>query len=122
MSNVFASIAKKATTLSPLMEDKERMSIDDMILAYPDGVIINGFDMVSTGADSYPVLTFIEDDSKFIFGGAIMNNICHDWLAHFDGDIETANAALSSAGGVRIKFEKSRTKNGNNLTKPVILD
>lgn len=122
MSNVFASIARKATTLSPLMEDKERMTVDDVILAYPDGVTINGFDIVESGTDSYPVLIFIEDSSKFLFGGTIMNNICRDWLEHFEGDVEGANNALAAAGGVKIKFEKGRTKNGNSLTKAIVVD
>lgn len=121
MANIFASIARKETTLSPLMENKERMSIDDVISTYPDGVTINGFDMISTGGDSYPVLTFSEDDTKFIFGGAIMNNICHGWLEHFEGDTESANSALKASGGVSIRFTKSRTKSGNNITLPEIL-
>ena len=121
MSNIFASIARKETTLSPIMEGKERITIDDVINNYPDGVTIDGFDMISTSGDSYPVLTFKEDKDKFLFGGAIMNNICHGWLEHFEGDVETANSALVSAGGVKIRFTKSKTKSGNNITLPEII-
>lgn len=122
MANIFASIARKATTLSPMMEGRERMGIDELIANYPDGVTITAFDMISTGADSYPVLNIAEDSNVFVFGGAIMNNIVHDWLEHFEGDIDTANNALAAAGGVRVKFAKSRTKSGNNLTTVQVLD
>ena len=122
MSNKFAQIARKATTLSPIMEGKDRLTVDDVISLYPDYITINGFDIISSGAESYPVLTFAEDTSKFLFGGAIMNNICHDWAELCDGDIEEASKQLNLAGGCKIKFEKGRTKAGNNLTKPIIID
>lgn len=122
MSNKFAAVAKKATTLSPIMEGKERLTVDDVISLYPEYVTINGFDIITSGVESYPVLTFAEDSSKFVFGGAIMNNICHDWAALCDGDVEEASKQLNLAGGVKIKFEKTRTKAGNNLTKPTIIE
>ncbi len=122
MPNKFAQIARKATTLSPIMEGKERLTVDDIISLYPDYITINGFDIISSGAESYPVLTFAEDSSKFVFGGAIMNNICHDWAELCEGDIEEASKQLNLAGGCKIKFEKGRTKAGNNLTKPIIID
>lgn len=122
MSNKFAQIARKATILSPIMEGKERLTVDDVISLYPDYITINGFDIISSGAESYPVLTFAEDSSKFVFGGAIMNNICHDWAELCEGDVEEASKQLNLAGGCKIKFEKGRTKAGNNLTKPIIID
>lgn len=122
MTNQFAAVAKKATTLSPIMSGKERLTVDDVIRLYPEYITINGFDIIVAGVESYPVLTFAEDSSKFVFGGAIMNNICHDWANLFDGDIEEASMQLEKAGGVKIRFEKTRTKTGNNLTKPIIID
>lgn len=122
MSNKFAAAAKKATTLSPIMEGKERLTVDDVISLYPEYVTINGFDIISSGLESYPVLTFAEDSSKFVFGGAIMNNICHDWAQLYDGDVEEASEQLNKVGGVKIKFEKGRTKSGNNLTKAIVID
>lgn len=122
MANKFAAAAKKATTLSPIMEGKERLTVDDVISLYPEYITINGFDIISTGMESYPVLTFAEDSGKFVFGGAIMNNICNDWAELCEGDIEEASKQLNMVGGVKIKFEKARTKAGNNLTKPIIID
>ena len=122
MANIFANIARRATTLSPLMEERERMSMDDIINKYPDGVTITGFDMINTGGDTYPILIIKEDDSIFLFGGAIMNNICHDWLEAFEGDISATNNALTGSGGCKVKFEKSRTKKGNSITTVTVLE
>ena len=122
MANKFSVAAKKATTLSPIMEGKDRLTVDDVISLYPEYITINGFDIITVGVESYPVLTFAEDDSKFVFGGAIMNNICHDWAELCDGDIDEASKQLNLAGGVKIRFEKARTKAGNNLTKPIIIE
>jgi hypothetical protein len=122
MANKFAAAAKKATILSPIMEGKERLTVDDIIALYPEYITINGFDIISSGMESYPVLTFAEDSSKFVFGGAIMNNICHDWVELCEGDVEEASKQLNMAGGVKIKFEKATTKAGHNLTKPIIID
>lgn len=121
MENIFTSIARRETTLSPLMEGREKIDTDKVIELYPEGFTVINFDIITTGLDTYPILIIKEDNSKFIFGGAIMKNICAGWVEQFDGDIESASKALESAGGVRMKFEKARTKNGNNLTKPVIL-
>lgn len=122
MSNKFSIAAKKATTLSPIMEGRERLTVDDVISLYPEYITVNGFDIITAGVESYPVLTFAEDSSKFIFGGSIMYNICQDWTELCEGDVEEASKQLDLAGGVKIRFEKTRTKAGNNLTKPIIID
>lgn len=117
MANMFAQMAKKATTLSPIMEGREKISVADVIAKYPDGVTVTGFDIVDStsddGPNSYPVLTFSEDTSKFIFGGTVMASIVNAWLAHFEGDIEACNKALASYDGVKLKFSRARAKNGN---------
>lgn len=121
MDNVFTAIARKETTLSPIMEGKERISIDDIISNYSDGITIIAFDIITTGADSFPVLAFKEDAGIFAFGGAIIKNIIDGWIEHFEGDIETANNELDKVGGVKVRFSKGRTKSGNNITNVEVL-
>lgn len=122
MSNVFASIAHKATSLSELMEGREKRTVDEIMAAYPDGVTITGFDIVNSALDSYPVIIIAEDDGVYLNGGMILANICEEWAKAYEGDIETASKALKVAGGVKVKFSKSRTKAGNNITLVDILD
>lgn len=122
MANLFTKLAKKATTLSYIMEGREKIKISDVISFYPDGITITEFDMVTTPdnngvANTYPVLAFSEDDTKFIYGGKAIKDMCTMWLANFDGDVEATSQALKAAGGVKIKLSSQRTKNGNNFTR-----
>lgn len=117
--NKFASIAKKETTLSFIMEGREKVKMDEIMRAYPDGVTIIGFDFIN-GTDNkgnpttFPVLAFAEDQSKCFFGGAVLSKICAAWLAGGD-DTEAVSIALRDAGGVRMKFRETKTRTGNNL-------
>lgn len=122
MSNMFASLAKKATTLSNVMVNRSKISTQDVIKFYPDGITVTEFDMITTSDSNgmpttYPVIAFAEDDSKFIYGGKALLDVCSVWVAHFDGDIEATSNALKSAGGVKIKMSTSRTKAGRNFTR-----
>lgn len=121
MSNMFANLARKATTLSPIIENKTKIAVGDIISTYPDGITINNFDIVN-GTDNngqptnYPVFTFVEDDTRFGFGGTVLKNIVNSWIAAFDGDVESCTKALTANGGVKLKFAQSRTKAGRNVT------
>lgn len=121
MANMFANIARRATTLSPIIEGKTKISVGDIIATYPDGITVTSFDMVS-GTDqsgettTYPVFVFAEDDTRFGFGGAVFKNICEAWIANFDGDITSCAKALEANGGVKLKFAQARTKAGRNVT------
>lgn len=119
--NVFSSIARKATTLSPIMAGREKIQMDELINQYPGGVTIGGFDIITTNADSFPVFVFFEDPQKFAFGGTILHNIIDEWVSNFDGDIEKCSSELEKSGGVKLKFYKSRTKSGNNVTLVEVL-
>lgn len=121
MANMFANIARKATTLSPIIEGKTKISVGDIISTYPDGITITCFDMVSGTnqqgePDTYPVFVFAEDNTRFGFGGAVFKSICEAWIANFEGDIETCAKALEANGGVKLKFAQARTKAGRNVT------
>lgn len=122
MANMFAQIASKATSLSPLMKGREKLATQEVIENYPDGITIINFDVVSTSDNmgnikTYPIIQFAEDDTKFIYGGKALMDIVNAWLAHMDGDIETTVAALKADGGVKVILSQQRTRNGNNFTK-----
>lgn len=122
MANMFAQLAKKATVLSGIMTDREKMSTEDIINNYPDGITITEFDVVTTpdqngNPSTYPILAFAEDNTKFIYGGKALMDMVTMWLANFEGDIETTSNALKAAGGVKIKMVPARTKQGRNFTR-----
>lgn len=122
MANMFAQLAKRATTLSTIMEGREKITTEDVINSFPNGITITEFDVITTTNENgmpstYPVLAFAEDVNKFIYGGKALNDIVTTWLANFDGDIEATSAALKAAGGVKIKLVSAKTKQGRNFTR-----
>lgn len=126
MANMFAELAKRATVLSPVMTDREKVSTEDIIKNYPNGITITEFDIVTTPDKdgnnmTYPVLAFKEDETKFLYGGKALMDIVAVWLSHFEGDIESTSSALKAAGGVKIQLEPARTKNGRNFTRVNII-
>lgn len=122
MANMFAELAKRATVLSPIMTDREKVSTEDIIKNYPDGITVIEFDLVTTpdkdgNNQTYPVIGFKEDETKFLYGGKALMDIVAVWLSHFEGDIESTSAALKAAGGIKIQLEPARTKTGRNFTR-----
>jgi hypothetical protein len=118
----FRQSATDATTLSELMNNRDKASTEYMIETYPQGFTVMSFDLIQTsdGAE-YPVFNIAEDENIFYAGGSILNKIAHQWIDGFGGDIVQANHDLQETGGLAIKLEESRTKKGNSLTRVVIL-
>jgi len=122
MANVFTTIAHKATSLSELMEGRDKIGVDDVMAQYPEGITIIGFDIITSNLNNYPIIIFAEDKTKYMNGGTILGNICEEWAKAYEGDIDAASKALNAVGGVHVKFSKSRTKSGNNITLVDIID
>lgn len=116
MTNIFAEIARKETTLSPLMAGKARFSTKDMRERYAEGVTVTAFDIVENGGSPYAVFLIAEEPDCFVFGGEVMTKICIQWVTHFDGDIQAANDAMKESGGVRLKFGSKTTKSNRTVT------
>lgn len=116
MANIFQTIAIKATTLSSLMEGREKIETKTIIEKYPNGITVTEFDMIGSGDDAYPVFVFAEDNTVFAFGGAVFKSIVQAWISNFEGSVSDASAALKATGGVRMKFEHSVTKTGRSIT------
>lgn len=120
-NNIFAEIAKKETSLSPVLQGRTKVSVSEIMSKYPDGVTIVGFDLIRTrdkqGEESeYPVLAIEEDSSVCFFGGFVLHRIVKEWVALYSGDVAEASKSLTEAGGVKIKMHERKTKSGNNIT------
>ena len=123
--------AKKTTTLSELMTGRDKISTEEIIRNYPNGITVIGVDMVNTTQvdrktgeilpSTYPILVFKEDSTKYFFGGTAMNNIVNDWIA-LCGGLEEVNTELGQTGGVTVKMELKRTSNGNQFTNVIVVD
>lgn len=121
MPNKFYTSAKAETVLSEIMQNREKLDVDEIITRYPDGITLTEFDMVTTynakkkEDATYPVFAFKEDENACFFGGMILNRIVNTWIAAYDGDIQTASKELKSSGGVKVKMSHKKTSAGNNL-------
>lgn len=120
--NKFARIAQETTSLSPLMQGRDKIQMEELMKEFPNGVTVMEFDMVESDTGAYPVFTIAENPHVFACGGRILANICLAWTKDYHGDIEAASNELKAAGGVKMRFYAGRTKTGNNLTKVEILD
>ena len=120
MTNKFAEIARKECVLSAIMDGKTKISTEDVIKKYPNGITITGFDVISLDNgevnSAFPVLIFKENPAECFFGGALLTKIVAEWVA-VCGDVESASNELAESGGVRIKMTAGKTKAGKNITK-----
>lgn len=112
----FRESAMNSTLLSSLQNNREKISTEELINAFPDGITVNAFDFATVQDKTFAVVTFSEDDNRYYNGGTVLTKMCLNWAAGFAGDPEAASTALAKAGGVKLKFAESKTKNGNNVT------
>lgn len=117
----FKAAALKSTTLSELMNDRVKVSTDEIINQHPNGVTIEQFDSVSAGDAQYYIATIKEDPQVYINCGTVLSKVFDAFVAGFDGDIAGASAELKNAGGIKVKLTKSRTRGGNTITTVTVL-
>lgn len=125
----FKKIALDATTMSELMNGRDKMDTEELIKKYPDGVTIDFIDNVNMSqedGESENVWIFVteEQPDKFTFGGFVLAKIFNNILAEFEGDydvmIEEYNSSLKE-DKLRVKLERAKTKTKREITKVTIL-
>lgn len=119
----FRNLAKRQTTLTPIMEDREKISTDDIIDGYPDGITIIAFDYImgKKSKGKYPVYNFAEDTTVFANAGTVLDRIFRDFVDACDGDVEQASNELRRQGGLKVKLGHGTTKAGDDLTTVEVL-
>ena len=119
--NKFLSKAKASTASCVLMENRTKISTEEIIARYPEGVTITGFDFLTGDNGKYPVCIFKENDNECFFGGSALTEICNAWMEDYTLPADCSKD-LAEAGGVKVSFEKSRTKTGHNFIKVNVID
>ena len=112
----FRESAMNSTLLSTLQNNREKITTEDLIERFPDGITVNAFDFATVQDKTFAIVTFSEDDGMYYNGGTVLTKMCLAWAAGFDGDPESASIALGKSGGVKLKFASSKTKSNNNVT------
>lgn len=126
--NKFAEIARKEVSLSRVMENRTKITSDEIIAQYPQGITVTEFDFISLVDQNtkqekqVAVISFSENTKFFHICGSVLTRICDRWTTAYHGDIDGASDELTRIGGVKMKLSKGRTKNGNNIVKVDILD
>lgn len=125
----FKKIALDATTMSELMNGRDKMDTEELIKKYPDGVIIDFIDNVNMSqedgeAENVWIFVTEEQPDKFTFGGFVLAKIFNNILAEFEGDydamIEEYNSSLKD-DKLHVKLERAKTKTKREITKVTVL-
>lgn len=119
----FRNMAKRQTTLSEVMADRDKVKTDDLIAEYPDGLTIIAFDYIQSkkSKGKYPVFNIAEDPTIFCNGGTVLDRIFRDFVDAMDGDIKAASDELRRQGGLHVQLSKGRTKNGDDFTQVTVI-
>lgn len=124
----FKKIALDATTMSELMNGRDKMDTEELIKKYPNGVTIDFIDNVNMqqedGDENVWIFVTEEQPNKFTFAGFVLAKIFNNILAEFEDDyaemIETYNSALKE-DKLRVKLERAKTKSKREITKVMVL-
>ena len=124
----FKKIALDATTMSELMNGRDKMDTEELIKKYPNGVTIDFIDNVNMqqedGEENVWIFVTEEQPNKFTFAGFVLAKIFNNILDKFEGDyaemIETYNSALKE-DKLRVKLDRAKTKAKREITKVTVL-
>lgn len=115
MRKNFKAVAKEMTEGSFVTLGREKVEVDELIKVFPDGVTVTQFDFMNGDDGDFAVCAFKEDNKAFFFGGKILTDMCKAWLDGYEST-KDASADLSEAGGVKMKFKRSKTKANRDVT------
>lgn len=128
MANKFVESAKKVSGGSEVIAGLEKIENDLLIAAYPNGITINGADLINTTdqetgeSKQFCVFTFAEDPTKYASGGKQLTEIVTEWFKITGApNGMQLSAALRQEGGVKVKLEKVKAQNGRKFTKVTVL-
>lgn len=124
----FTDLAKKKTAGSPVLSERTKISTDELMAKYPNGVTINGFDFLSGKNGRYVVCAFRENPGLFFNGGKILTEIFESFVDEYkteDNSFADAYDACSkdfATECLKVKLSSGRTKDGNRVTLVEVLD
>ena len=124
----FTDLAKKKTGGSPVLEGRAKITTDDIIAKYPNGVTINAFDFLNGKNGRYVVCAFRQDPLAYFNGGKILTEIFESFVDEYQAEGVTFQDALDQCmqdfekEGLKVKLSMSRTKEGNRVTLVEVIE
>ena len=116
-----SQIASKTLAGCPLMANRTKISTDRILAEHQDYITILQFDFAASTQGQYAVVELAEYTGCYYPCGMSITNICREWVAAYEGDIEQANADLKASGGCKVRLERVRTNKGNAFVKVTVL-
>ena len=113
----FKEIAKAQTTLSEVMNNKEKVTNEYLISEYPNGFTITNFDFIRSNKDNgrYAVYNIAENTNIFASAGTVLNRIFEDFVEEYNGNVYAASNGLKEYGGITVKLSHGHTRKGKNV-------
>lgn len=121
----FKDKAKEALSGSFVTEGREKIDMADVIRLYGEkGLTIIGADeLKDSDGTRFCAFNFKEDDTKFFFGGQVLNElVMENWVEDYEGDYKAMSEALKKEGGVKVKLESRVSKNNKTYTAVTVID
>ena len=130
LAGLFSSTAANAVSGSSVIGNLKKYKGRDIAAAYPDGVFIADFDIISVRDrnthELKPVSVYNFSDSVsgavigFTMGGAVIGRLVNDWISKIGGgDIDTARDLYKRSGSrvrVTLSYEMNEST-GNTIQK-----
>ena len=114
-------IAEQIVAGSPVSAGRTKISTEDVIARFPNGIHLTGVDMFKGEKDDYAVFNFREDDTRYYAGGTILTNMVNAFLNQNGGDLTALNEELA-ATPLGVKLSMAKNKRGQSLTLVEIVD
>lgn len=108
--------AQKALTLSELTENRDKISTEEIIKNYPDGITITNLDLVEIRKQSNYVYTFAEEPNCFAYAGTVLKKVFDKLLTAEKGDLKQLRADLKAQKGLRVKLATAMTLDEMEVT------
>lgn len=113
--------AKQVKNGNPIMTGREKISLDEIMAKFPNGVTLRECAIMHDTAKNSDYAVCVVDECKecFFFGGVAVLGLIENLME--DYDLEEAFHEELKAEGLPLLFSKKRSKNGRIYTSVTIL-
>ena len=113
--------AKAAVQSNPIMENREKITLDEVIAKFPNGVTLRECAILhdNTNNSDYVACVIDELKDRFFFGGVAVLGLIERIIEEYDTEEEFKEDLENE--GLPIVFSKKRSKNGRIYTSVTVL-
>lgn len=118
----YAEVAKKLTKVSDLVIGRTKISSEDLMVKYPDGFTVTRFDITTFDDKPQAIVTIKEDDTVFYNCPSALTKMFTGMVSMIGTSVADISNDIFESGGIKIKLEKTFSKNGKTYLKPIIVE